>query len=221
MVPSPMITPATMTAPRSRNPRLSRVAHDAMRDARPPARVLAGRTRRSRRVHGARPAADAAVRDLRGLALGLDRQRRLARSRSALGRGRAADGAETIWSPSPTSTRWSRRARRSTITRGQHDVGLHRGRDLPDAAGEALDRPHVAQPGRGPARGRGRDDGRRRRRGSRRRRSTARAVRNHAKLAYNGVAAWLEGDAPAPAAARGGARASTSSCASRTASRRR
>ena len=27
----------------------------------------------------------------------------------------------------------------------QHDLGLHRGRDLPDAAREALDRPHVAE----------------------------------------------------------------------------
>ena len=29
--------------------------------------------------------------------------------------------------------------------RGQHDVGLHRGGHLPDAAGEALDRSHLAQ----------------------------------------------------------------------------
>ena len=39
----------------------------------------------------------------------------------------------------------ARRARRA-----QHDVRLHRRRRLPDAPGEALDRPHVAEPGRGP-----------------------------------------------------------------------
>ena len=35
--------------------------------------------------------------------------------------------------------------------------------------------------------------------GARTPRSTRAAVRNHAKLAYNGVAAWLEGEGPAPA----------------------
>ena len=46
-------------------------------------------------------------------------------------------------------------------------------------------------------------------------------VRNHAKLAYNGVAAWLDGDGAAPARASRRCRASTSSSACRTASRRR
>ncbi len=36
--------------------------------------------------------------------------------------------------------------------RAEHDVGLHGRRRLPDAAREALDGPHVAEPGRGPAR---------------------------------------------------------------------
>ena len=43
-------------------------------------------------------------------------------------------------------------------------------------------------------------------------------VLNRAKLAYNSVAAWLDGTAPAPAALAGGAGARRSSCASRTGS---
>ena len=45
----------------------------------------------------------------------------------------------------------------------QHDLGLHRRRDLSDAAGKALDRPHFAGRGPGAAGDRDRDDGRRRR----------------------------------------------------------
>ncbi len=58
----------------------------------------------------------------------------------------------------------------------QHDLGLHGGRDLPDAARAALDRPHLARRPPGPPRGRGRDDGRRRRRRSPAPTSTGRSV---------------------------------------------
>ena len=80
----------------------------------------------------------------------------------------------------------------------EHDVGLHRGRRLPDAPGEALVRPDVAE--RGEERlavvteyvvdgdgGLGASAIYR-----------ARVV-NKAKLAYNAVAAWLSGEGPAPA----------------------
>ena len=80
----------------------------------------------------------------------------------------------------------------------EHDVGLHGRRDLPDAAREALDRPHL--PGRGartawPSSSEmvvGAD-------GAVRESDVYRAVvRNRAKLAYDGVAAWLEGEATPP-----------------------
>jgi exoribonuclease-2 len=45
-------------------------------------------------------------------------------------------------------------------------------------------------------------------------------VRNHAKLAYNGVAAWLEGTAPRRRRSRR-CLVSTSSCAARAVSRKR
>ena len=77
-------------------------------------------------------------------------------------------------------------ARRSTSTRAANTTSVYTaGRDLPDAARAALDRPHLAQRRRGPAGHRRRDDGRAGRRGARLRASTARVVRNHAKLAYN------------------------------------
>ena len=91
-------------------------------------------------------------------------------------------------------------AGRSTCRR-QHDLGLHAGRGLSDAARAALDRSHVARPGRGSAVGRhrvrrGAPDGALRSSdiyGAR--------VRNHAKLAYNSVDAWLTGRGPLPDAA--------------------
>ena len=46
-------------------------------------------------------------------------------------------------------------------------------------------------------------------------------VRNRAKLAYDAVAAWLDGTAPRAGGRRRACPASTSSCACRTASRRR
>ena len=75
----------------------------------------------------------------------------------------------------------------------EHDVRLHRGRDLPDAAREAVDRPDVSRRGA--------------RTGSRSSSEMTvgpdgavtasdvyRAlVRNQAKLAYDSVAAWLDG----------------------------
>ena len=92
-----------------------------------------------------------AVRDLARPALGLDRQRRLARPRSALGGG-AGRGRR---GPDPGRGRRRRRPgpRRIGARRprpGQHHLGLHRRPDLPHAAGEALDRPHLARRGPGP-----------------------------------------------------------------------
>ena len=95
------------------------------------------------------------------------------------------DGAAS-WSRSRTSTppcqRGSAVDRHAAI---EHDVGLHAGGDLPDAARAAVDRSDLAERRRGPA-------------GDRRRRSWSRPtdrltivrrlrrrVRNHAKLAYN------------------------------------
>ena len=74
------------------------------------------------------------------------------------------NGAIRLSSASPTSTRSCRKARRSTCTRRELHVGLHRRRHLPDAAGGAVDESHVAQRGRGPAGDRHRDGRRRRRR---------------------------------------------------------
>ena len=125
-----------------------------------------------------------AIRDLRGLRVGVDRQRRLARPRPALG-GRAPRrrGGEAARG----------RGRRGRDGRGgqrdrrprprEHDVGLHRGRDLPDAAREALDRPDLPRRGAGPARDRRRDDGRPRRGGDGLRRlPRARAEPGEARL---------------------------------------
>ena len=64
---------------------------------------------------------------------------------------------------SPTSTRSSRRARAIDAHAATNTTSVYTAaRHLSDAAGEALDRPHVARRRRGPARGRRRDDGRRR-----------------------------------------------------------
>ena len=83
----------------------------------------------------------------------------------------------------------------------QHDLGLHAAAELPDAARAAEHRPHVAQPGRGPA-GRG---GRDRRSdadgacGGVERLPRARAQPGQARLPRRG--AWLEGEGPLPPAA--------------------
>ena len=71
-----------------------------------------------------------------------------------------AGGGVKCWSRSPTSTRSSSGLADRRARAHQHDLGLHGRPDLPDAARAALDRPHVARRGRGPARRRGRDDGR-------------------------------------------------------------
>ena len=89
----------------------------------------------------------------------------------------------------------------------QHDVGLHGGADLPDAAGEALDRSHLAERRRGAAGGRHRHARRRRMASVPAATSIAPRVLNHAKLAYNAVAAWLDGEAPAPEKLGSGRRA--------------
>ena len=94
-----------------------------------------------------------------------------------------------------------RRARR-----GQHDLGLHLGASLPDAARAAVDRPHVAQPGPGPP-GHGHRDGRRaptRRSRSSTRLSGARAQQGQARLRRGlGVDRRQARRCPTP---RGGAR---------------
>ena len=92
--------------------------------------------------------------------LGVDRQRRLARPRPALGRRAARRGRREAL----RRDRGRRRAGREGLRRrracaGQHHVGVHGRPDLPDAAGEALDRPHLAARGRRPRGGRGRAHG--------------------------------------------------------------
>ena len=166
---------------------------------------------------------DPRVRDLRGLPLGFHRQRRLPRSRPALGRRAARRRrGEDPGGDRRRRRRWSRQGSAIDEHARTNTTSVYTAAaDLPDAAGEALDRPDLARRGPGAPGDRHRDDGRRRRRGDRRPTSTARVVRNHAKLAYDSVAAWLDGTAPAPAAARGACRASTSSSASRTGRRRR
>ena len=91
---------------------------------------------------------DPAIRDLRGLLVGVDRQRRFARSRSAHRRRGAAVRVDAH----PGRDRGRRRQgqaglRAGSPRRDQHDVGLHRRADVPDAARAALDRPHLAQRG--------------------------------------------------------------------------
>ena len=87
----------------------------------------------------------------------------------------------------------------------QHDLGLHRGPRVPDAAGDAVDRPHLAERGPGPARGGGRDGGRAD--GTVADSEVYRAcVRNHAKLAYNARRRLARRRAPGAAARRAGAR---------------
>ena len=130
--------PVAPRAPaRHRRPRHAR--------ARPRSRLPAGRARRRRRRCGrADDDRGADARSARA-ALVLDRQRRLARSRSAVGRrgaaGRRRQGAR----------RDRRRRRRGAegiagrSARGaEHDVGLHAGGHLSDAARAAVDRSHVA-----------------------------------------------------------------------------
>ena len=147
----------------------ARCAHRARPDSR------RGRRRGSRDSRPALPA------------LGVDRQRRLARPRPAHGR-RAARRRPRRRSTSPI-------ADVDAIVKKDSAIDAHArtnttsvytaARDLPDAAGEALDGPDLAQRGRGPARRRRRDgraDGRRR---SRARTIYRAAVRNHAKLAYD------------------------------------
>ena len=120
----------------------------------------------TRRGADARPARAALV---------LDRQRRLARSRSVVGgRGAAGRRRQACSSRSPTSTRPCRRVAGRSARRAEHDVGLHARRDLSDAAGAAVDRSHVAQRARGSAGDRHRVRRVAGRRRCRRRTSTAR-----------------------------------------------
>ena len=118
--------------------------------------------------------------------------------------GGARDASAWPW---PTWTRWSRRARPSTTTRG-----TTRPRSTPPAQIFPMlpERLSTDLTSLNPDEDRlavvVEMDGRRRRRGARAPTSTARAVRNHAKLAYNGVAAWLEGDGPAARGHRRGRR---------------
>jgi EAL domain-containing protein (putative c-di-GMP-specific phosphodiesterase class I) len=130
--------------------RLQRIAHEAMlqRGLLPDFSSESHR----RRPRGMTPAAAGAGRaDSRFArpAVGVDRQRRFRRSRSALGRGAAGGrGGDR-----PGRHRRRRRAgkqrfgdRRSCVD--QHDVRLYGRRSLSDAAGETLDEPDVAGGGR-------------------------------------------------------------------------
>ena len=89
--------------------------------------------------------------------------------------------------------------------RDEHDVGLHAGGDLSDAARAAVDRSDVAQRSAGSPGGRHRVRRRARTARSKRPTSTARWSAISAKLAYNAVGAWLAGDGTAAAGRGGGA----------------
>ena len=122
------------------------------RDAgtRPRSGFLPRGARRSCGGQAAAPTAtDVPVRDERTAALVFDRQRRLARSRSVVRRrGARAAATSGSWSRSPTSTRVV--AKGSPLDRPrahQHDLGLHAGEHLSDAARAALDRSDVARRG--------------------------------------------------------------------------
>ena len=127
-------------------------------------------------------------------ALDLDRQRRLARPRPAdRVRGRfPADGTRIFVAIADVDALVPKGCVLDEHARTQHDLGLHGGGDLPDAAGEALDRPDV------PERGRDRlavvvemdfeTDGTLVRSDLYRA-----AVRNQAKLAYDSVSVGLDG----------------------------
>ena len=157
-----------MASSRSKSSRLQRIAHEAMRergllpDFSPAVMAEADALARSAAARR-RPCATCAACCGR-------RSTTTTRATSTSSRSRRAGCARRR--DDPGRHRRRRRAGEEGLghrrpCRGQHDVGLHRGRDLPDAAGEALDRPDVAQSGRGSARRRRRDDGRRRRRRSR------------------------------------------------------
>ncbi len=97
--------------------------------------------------------------------------------------------------------------------RDQHDVRVHGGAGLPDAAREALDRPHLARRGPAAPGGGHRDGGRRGRRGRRVRRvSGYRAEPREARLQQRGRLARRQ--RAAAAEARGRARARCADTAS-------
>ena len=142
-------------------------------------------------------------------ALVLDRQRRLARSRPAHGGGRPARtahddprrdrGRERDGRPAGSALDRHARTNTTSVYTPPRIFPM-----LPERLSTDLT---SLNPGRGPAGGGDRDRGRRRRRVPASRRSTAPSVHNHAKLAYHAVGAWLEGDGPTAAGARGRSRA--------------
>ena len=145
---------------RSDRARLRAIAVRRDARARPRSRFFAGRARRGGGASTGPPRdAEEPTRDLRDAALVLDRQRRLARSRSAVGRRGAAAAATSRCSwPSPTSTRRCRKGSPIDRHAALNTTSVYTpARDLPDAARAAVDRPHVAQRGRGSPGGRHRD----------------------------------------------------------------
>ena len=190
---------------------LRRIAERAMveRGLRPAFSAGALAELKALEARGAAPAgAGGAIRDLTAHALVVDRQRQLARPRPAHGRraGRRGRGRPSA-SPSPTSMRWSRTDRPSTSTRGTTPPRSTRpprsSRCCPSGCPPISRRSIPARIGwpwssrwtSMPAALVTRSDVYRAR------------VRNHAKLAYNSVAAWLEGTGPDAGAAGGRGRA--------------
>ena len=141
------------------------------------------------RIRGAAPPAGAGIRDLRDRLWGSidnDDSRDLDQLTVA---EPLADGATRIFvAVADVDALVAKDSAIDAHARTEHDLRLHGGRDLPDAAGEALDGPDVAERGRGPPRGRRRDDRREERRPSGRSEVYRAAVRNQAKLAYDAVA---------------------------------
>ena len=164
---------------------------------------------------------DAAIAETQRLAAGLARRcRPPTRATCAACCGRRSTTTTRATSISCRSPRRCRRARREILVAiadvdalvraglgdrrpraHQHDLGLHRRADLPDAARDGC-RPTSRRSTKGRSAWRSSiemqvdDDGAGRRGG----RSIARVVVNRAKLAYNSVAAWLDGTAAGAAA---------------------
>ena len=178
--------------------------------ARAPARFLPrGRRRRPTPSASRRPSREPSIRDLRDLrgarSTTTTRATSISSPVAAPMRGRRRSRCS---SRSPTSTRWCKRARRSTATRAANTTSVYTAAEIFPMLPEKLST-DLTSLGRGQARLAivvemtvARATGR-----SPPPTSTARSCWNRAKLAYNGVAAWLDGTAPAPPRARRGARA--------------
>ncbi len=133
-------------------------------------------------------------------AVGIDRQRQLARSRPAVrGRGAAGRRHPRARGDRGRGRTGSQGLRDRRARAPQHHVGLHRCGDIPHAAGAAVHGPHVAERlATTASRCRGRTWWSARTAPSGTPAVYRARVRNQAKLAYDSTAAWLDGQGPLP-----------------------